>query len=40
MLEMGSRSQTLDGTFPSSCDSDSLKAVTRIESDDTRMSRH
>ena len=40
MLEKGSWSQTPNGVFPSSCDSDSLKEVASIESDGARMSSH
>lgn len=39
MLEKGSWSHTPDGMFPS-CDADSIKEVTSLASDDTRMSSH
>ncbi|PON39088.1 dentin sialophosphoprotein-like protein [Trema orientale] len=39
MLEKGSWSHTPDGVFPS-CDTDSMKEVASIASDDTRMSTH
>lgn len=39
MLEKGSWSHTPDGVFPT-CDTDSMKEVTSIASDDTRMSTH
>lgn len=39
MLEKGSWSQMPDGMFPS-CEADSIKEVTSIASDDTRMSSH
>jgi hypothetical protein len=40
MLDKGSWSQTPNGVFPSSRDSDSLKDMASIESDDTRIPSH
>ncbi|KAF8411474.1 hypothetical protein HHK36_004025 [Tetracentron sinense] len=40
MLEKGSWSHTPDGVFPASCDTDSIKEVTSLASDDTRISGH
>jgi len=40
MLDKGPWSQTPNGVFPSSRDSDSLKDMASIESDDTRMPSH
>ncbi|KAF8406002.1 hypothetical protein HHK36_008082 [Tetracentron sinense] len=40
MLEKGLWSDTPDGVFSASCDSESIKEVTRLASNDTRISGH
>lgn len=40
MLEKGSWSHTPDSVFPASCDSDTVKEVSSVASDNTKISNH